>query len=536
MGRLRGRPRGDGPESGPTPGAPTTYPRPPRPFVELIRPALSSRLPRGQTPAPNGLAGNRRGTRGSAAGARARPTAILGDPEPDLVAVGIRGRSSMPVAPPTSRADAPQGAALESAPDDSGAGGVGTRPSCRNRWAGPCPRRRDVRAATAAPAARGQTPPGAAPGVRPRTRGYACRENSAEAAQGPISPPFGRARMLPCRYRRGSRQPRQVPLRRRVARAGRRPEGSVTTRAVGVARHNVRALELGFPNVIYCPYSNRDLPENTTNREHIIPLSLGGVDGFEIPVDAAVNSYLGKALDAPLASEFLFALRRTKYNARGHSGKEPLATIKKASYGSDNRPAQVSFHSKRGLCVWDARDRKEVTESVGAFCINTSLNIDLPVRFTAKVALAAGYYVYGNLFREHVDHHQLRDVMNTDPAKLALHTAPAAPERLTLRVDSYLHKPPSDEDITLPALRAFCSTVRGSVAVLMPGPDCFGIGVGILGQYLGMIIAPAKTDSFPNAGDYAWGHVVASVDGKLRRWSWVHALTQWTRISPSEEP
>ena len=33
-----------------------------------------------------------------------------------MVAVGIRGRSSMPVAPPTSRADAPLGAALESAP------------------------------------------------------------------------------------------------------------------------------------------------------------------------------------------------------------------------------------------------------------------------------------------------------------------------------------------------------------------------------------------------------------------------------------
>ena len=58
--------------------------------------------------------------------------------------------------------------------------------------------------------------------------------------------------------------------------------------------------------------------------------------------------------------------------------------------------------------------------------------------------------------------------------------------------------------------------------MLMPGPDCFGTGVGILGQYLGMIIVPAKTDSFPNDGDYAWGHVVAIVGGTLRRCSWVH--------------
>ena len=215
-----------------------------------------------------------------------------------------------------------------------------------------------------------------------------------------------------------------------------------------------------------------------------------------------------------------------------------MATIKKASCGSDNRPAQVSFHSKRGLNVWDARNRKEVTESVGAFRINTSLNIDLPVRFTAKVALAAGYYVYGNLFREHVDHRHLRDVMNTDPATLDLRNSPAAlgPERFSLRVDSYFHKPPSDENVTLLALREFCSAVRGSVVVLMPGPDCFGTGVGILGQYLGMIIVPATTDSFPNDGDYAWGHIVASVDGTLRRCSWVHGLTQWTSTSSSKEP
>ncbi len=286
--------------------------------------------------------------------------------------------------------------------------------------------------------------------------------------------------------------------------------------------------------MIYCPYSDRELPEHKTNREHIIPLALGGVDGFAISVDAVVNSHLGTTLDGPLANELLFALRRTKYNARGHSGKEPLATIKNASHGSDNRPAQVSFHSKKGLNIRDARDRKEVTKSVGAFRISTSLNIDLPLRFTAKVALAAGYYVYGNLFRDHVDHHRLRHAMNTDPAKLDLRNLAAlGPEHFTLGVDSYLHEPPTDEDVTI--LRAFCSTVRGSVVVLMPGPDCFGTGVGILGQYLGMIIVPAKTTAFPNDGDYAWGHVVASVDGMLRRCSWVHGLTGWTRTPSSDE-
>ena len=71
--------------------------------------------------------------------------------------------------------------------------------------------------------------------------------------------------------------------------------------------------------MIYCLYSNRELPESKTNREHIIPLSLGGVNGFEIAVDATLNSEIGTALDGALANELLFALRRTKYDARGHS-------------------------------------------------------------------------------------------------------------------------------------------------------------------------------------------------------------------------
>ena len=104
--------------------------------------------------------------------------------------------------------------------------------------------------------------------------------------------------------------------------------------------------------MIYCPYTDQDIPEVKTSPEHIIPLSLGGVNGFEIPVDAAFNSQVGTVLDGALANEFLFALRRTEFDTRGHSGKKPSATIKNASYGDENRPAQAHFHRKDGLRVW----------------------------------------------------------------------------------------------------------------------------------------------------------------------------------------
>ena len=169
---------------------------------------------------------------------------------------------------------------------------------------------------------------------------------------------------------------------------------------------------------IYCPYTDRELQDRETSSEHIIPLALGGVNGLELRVDAGFNTRLGSELDGRLANEFLMAMRRTKYDARGHSRKEPWATIKHASYGDDARPAQVHFHREHGLRLWDARDREE-KKGVGSFRISTTLNIDLPVRFVAKVGLAAGYFAYGDKFREHVDHHQLRQVMVIDPAKMA---------------------------------------------------------------------------------------------------------------------
>ena len=280
--------------------------------------------------------------------------------------------------------------------------------------------------------------------------------------------------------------------------------------------------------MIYCPYTDQDIPEVRASPEHIIPLSLGGVNGFEIPVDAAFNSKVGTALDGALANEFLFALRRTEFDTRGHSGKKPSAIIRNASYGDENRPAQAHFHRKDGLKVWDARDR-EFKEGVPSFQISTSLNIDLPYRFTSKVALAAGYFVYGDLFRRHVEHVQLRDVMKTDPSNLNLDRSPEelGLGHLTLRVDSYLREVCEESDPTLACLRSFCSRVKGSVVILMPGHNCFGVAVGILGQYVGMVNVPAITTTFPNQGQYRLGHVLAVIGKTLKRCSWADGLNQW---------
>ena len=275
----------------------------------------------------------------------------------------------------------------------------------------------------------------------------------------------------------------------------------------------------------YCPYTDRDLPYEQTSSEHIIPLALGGANGLELRVDAKINAKLGNELDGQLANDFFIAMHRTKYDTRGHSGKEPWATIKNASYGVDDRPAQVHFHRKHGIRLWDVRDRKEKS-GIGSFRINTTLNIDLPVRFVAKVGLAAGYYAYPDLFRDHVDHHQLRRVMMIDPAKLEStdRAVEANANRVIARVDNYLYAPPSEKDWKRLVLWQFCSRVEGSVVVLLPGPDCLHVTVGVLGQFIGTVSVPANTRCFPNEGDYHWGHVMLVTNKRLERKSWLKCM------------
>ena len=143
--------------------------------------------------------------------------------------------------------------------------------------------------------------------------------------------------------------------------------------------------------------------------------------------------------------------------------------------------------------------------------------------------MPAGYYVYGDLFRQYVVHRQLRDVMNIDPAKLDLNKGATelGLDHLTVLIDDYLHEAPSDPNSKTLMLRVFCSWINGSVVVLIPGPDYLAVGVGLMGRYLAMINVPAKTELFPNRDSYAWGHVLAIIDKKLKRYSWMDGLKQW---------
>ncbi|MES2947513.1 MAG: hypothetical protein V4858_03130 [Pseudomonadota bacterium] len=269
--------------------------------------------------------------------------------------------------------------------------------------------------------------------------------------------------------------------------------------------------------MVWCPYTGVETDIAACNKEHIIPLSLGGSNGFTLPVDAAINARLGSEVDAALSDKDLLTMfRRREFDARGHSKIAPTVKVRNATYGPDSRPAQVTLRGKEGLTIWDARDRSEVPEeNLPGTQMELKFIIDpyARMRFTAKVALAAGYEIYGELFRETADHASVRALMQAasfDDAKKTFSS-------LNMR-GLFEHMPVADDQVHYVQMeKTACAAVAGSVVLARPMQDSVAFTVGILGQWVGMLNVPADTERYPYEGLHDLGHAVLLIDGKTER-------------------
>ncbi|MGA3116259.1 MAG: hypothetical protein ABSF90_17700 [Syntrophobacteraceae bacterium] len=153
-------------------------------------------------------------------------------------------------------------------------------------------------------------------------------------------------------------------------------------------------------------------------------------------------------------------------------------------------------------------------------------------RFLAKVSLAAGYFIYGDLFRNLVRHSELRVLMNFDSS-----TAPDSFSGFSLRgYDEF--SPVKEADVNSVELdKFFCGLINGSCVITIPGPQKVGFIVGILGKWIGTLNVPASTDSFPADGEHDLGHVIALHEGQMSKMSYrqlaEHAHSTINRENPS---
>ena len=162
----------------------------------------------------------------------------------------------------------------------------------------------------------------------------------------------------------------------------------------------------------YCPYTDEDLPDSLTNSEHIIPLSLGGINGLEIPVCKRANSELGSTVDAKIGKELIIESARTKLMIKGHSGKPAKMYFKNAVDTESGQTVQLTISKQAGLSAKTPYLNPALDLPTGRqYTIPIASGTDIWLQYVAKVFLAAGYYVYGDHFRNGVNTEALRILM-----------------------------------------------------------------------------------------------------------------------------
>ena len=268
---------------------------------------------------------------------------------------------------------------------------------------------------------------------------------------------------------------------------------------------------------MYCIFTDRNVPEREGNYEHIFPHALGGKNEFVVWSDKEYNSDIGSRVDGALANDFLIMFPRRDSGVRGYSNKPPEPRWRNVNMENYPHMLQVTWGKER-ISVWDARQRRELEEGeVLGNTIQAKLTISWgsDIQFVVKVALAGGYFIYGNDFVDAVDCNELRSMVSLD-LKKARSNKEFMDKKIT--VCNRFHK---DAEYTGLAgiYRALCEEFNRSLFIVTPSNESISFHVGVLGTYIGSINVPATTSQLPIDGEHDLGHTIILGPGSMERMS-----------------
>lgn len=276
----------------------------------------------------------------------------------------------------------------------------------------------------------------------------------------------------------------------------------------------------------YCIYSNTILEDNETNEEHIFPLTLGGHDQFTIRVSKKANTRANKELDEKIKSCFFLARNRKINESKGHRNKQPSPPMIKIISGFDKSIA-LKFDENDYLHFYSHKKNKILTsDDIRSENFSFSIKYEryARLRFAAKIALASGYFIYGDIFIKNVKTEELRAIMNCsgelhddDDFNQLTTTGWFWPELIN-DSDKLNHR----------VFQAINDMFKVSFVALITCwlPDKVLIVVGVLGELTGVISCPANCEMFPKTADYDLGHVVVLKKEGIQRFSYRSCLQQ----------
>jgi hypothetical protein len=226
---------------------------------------------------------------------------------------------------------------------------------------------------------------------------------------------------------------------------------------------------------LYCIYTDTDVADADGNYDHIIPLSLGGNNGFCVWSDEEFNSKVGSKVDGAVANDALIMLARRDADARGHSKSEPVPVWKRTTF--EGRPVQISWGDE--VKVWDPRARAYLDPKdfqnkpmESRWIYNTYARS----KFTAKVALGGGYFVFGDSFRSMTDCNELRRMVSAENLSQF---------QTTLVANDPVLKGHWPEKMI--GYRLMCEFKKRTTLIVLPMAPGIAFHLGVLGMYVGSI-------------------------------------------------
>ncbi len=253
--------------------------------------------------------------------------------------------------------------------------------------------------------------------------------------------------------------------------------------------------------IMYCIYSGKEITPEEATVEHIIPLSLGGNNQFTIYVEKKINSDVGSKIDGKFSQDFLIGLSQLPYDNRGHSKKTQEVRLRGVM--DDRHPVTWTL-SKQGGQIFD-HITKQIVQKNATIKVTSKIDLTIRLRFVCKVALATGFYLFGDDFVKCADCDSLRTGMLCDDLKN---------QELDLRFHDYLHKPEEKDAVQQETTEMLLNHLGTSAVLFSFAKGRCIVFVAINGKYIGMVNFAADIDKLPIDNDLFRLGIVLSCEGK----------------------
>lgn len=220
------------------------------------------------------------------------------------------------------------------------------------------------------------------------------------------------------------------------------------------------------------------------------------------------------------------ALDRVKTGDKGHSNKEPIYTVQ--SRTEDGQPLVSTFTSKE-LKFFDPK-KKEYVNFSGKLTMSTKMDLNLRLKFLAKVALAVGYFLFGKNIEEYTDCDALRMIIIANNLQELFEEHPDKFKGLKF-YDSF-HKIKDSDKTMIDMYKLYCQYIKKSNILWTYSKESIIVYVSLLGKFVDLINFKAKVDEIPyKYNDNYWlGHIMICDKNKLIRKSWRDAILEIAEV------